>query len=263
MNFSGRSVLVTGATSGVGLALAQAFAARGARVVVHGRDLDRLAAVAAEVDGLVVEADLADPKGPAHLARETLSVVAARGWPDLSVVVNNAAVQRNYLFSEREPNDVAHDIAHEITVDLVAPVEVAARLLPALRETARASGAPSAIVNVTSGLALAPKKTAAVYCAAKAGLRSFSKALRYQMEDEVAVGGPTVLIVEAMLPLVDTPMTARRETRMEKIPPERAAAEILNGVESGRTEIGVGKAHVFYQLHRWLPGVAERMLRDG
>ena len=258
MILSGRSVLVTGATSGVGHALARALAARGAHVVVHGRDPDRLGAVAAEIDGTAVRADLATPDGPAALVR---AVLAAR--PGLSVLLNNAAVQRNYLFAERPPDATAEDAAREVFVDLTAPIQTTALLLGALREAAAQSGRPSAVVNVTSGLALAPKKTAAVYCAAKAGLRTFTKALRYQLDDEAASGGARVLVVEAMLPLVDTPMTAGRETRLAKMDPAAAAAEIVAGLESERSEIHVGKAAMFTRLHRWAPGVAERMLRNG
>ena len=263
MTMTDRTVLITGASSGVGRALARAVAARGGRVVAHGRDPDRLALVAGDVGGVAVTADLAAPDGAERFARAALDAVAGAGWPPLSVLVNNAAVQFTYTFADRNSAQAADDAAREVAVDLVAPVQATALLLPALREAARETGRPSAVVNVTSGLALAPKKTAAVYCAAKAGLRTFSKALRYQMEDEVAAGRPPVWVVEAMLPLVDTPMTAGRGTRVGKIPPEQAAAEVLDGLEAGRTEIGVGKARVFRRLHRWLPGTAERMLRDG
>jgi len=76
MTFAHRSVLVTGATSGVGLALANALSGRGARVVVHGRDPVRLAAVADEVAGIPVAADLAEAEGPAHLAASVAKAIA-------------------------------------------------------------------------------------------------------------------------------------------------------------------------------------------
>ena len=263
MTLAGRSVLVTGATSGVGWALAHTFAERGALVVAHGRDASRLAAVADATGGVALAADLAAPDGAHRLVYGALAAVTEAGGAPLSVVVHNAAVQGTYTFSNREPSDAARDAAVELVVDLVAPIQATALLLPTLREAARASRSPSAVVNVTSGLALAPKKTAAVYCGAKAGLRTFTKALRYQLEDEAAAGGAVVRAVEAMLPLVDTPMTAGRETRVAKISPERAAAEIVAGLERGDDEVRVAKAAAFARLHRWVPDVAERMLRNG
>ncbi len=258
MIFRDRAVLITGATSGVGHALACAFATRGAHVIVHGRDPDRLAAVAAEVNGTPLRVDLMAPNGPARLAN-----AVRRVRPDLSMLVNNAAVQSNYLFSNRSAAEAATDAAREVAVDLAAPIQLAALLLPTLQATAATSERPSIIINVTSGLALAPKKTAAVYCASKAGLRTFSKALRYQLDDDAEAGGPEVRVVEAMLPLVDTPMTAERRTRLAKLSPAQVATEIVAGLEQEKSEIRVGKARLFAHLHRWIPRRAERMLRDG
>jgi short-subunit dehydrogenase involved in D-alanine esterification of teichoic acids len=116
------------------------------------------------------------------------------------------------------------------------------------------------VVNVTSGLALAPKMTGAVYSATKAGLRTFTKALRYQMEAVWRDGGPDVRAVEAMLPLVDTPMTAGRGRR--KISGSAAAREILRGLDRERDEIYVGAARALRLLHRLLPGAAERLFRN-
>ena len=146
-----------------------------------------------------------------------------------------------------------------------APRSIASRAasaFPVARARQRLAVA-SLVVFVTSGLALAPKKTAAGYGAAKAGLRTFAKALRYQLDDAARAGGPRVRVVDAMLPLVDTAMTAGRATRLAKISPEQAAAEIAAGLEAGRDEIHVAKAALFARLHRWAPRVAERMLRDG
>ncbi|RMH50102.1 MAG: SDR family NAD(P)-dependent oxidoreductase [Bacteroidetes bacterium] len=263
MTIRDRTVLVTGATSGVGRALAEAFADQGARVVAHGRDTARLAAVVAAVEGTPVVVDLADPAGAFRLVSDTLAATERAGWAAPSIVVNNAAVQMNYFFGERGASRAAEDAAREVALDLTVPIQTTVLLLPTLREAARHSGVPSIVVNVTSGLALAPKKSAPIYCAAKSGLRTFSKALRYQMEDEAAPGDSNVRVVEAMLPLVDTPMTAGRETRVAKMSAKQAAHEILEGIIAGRDEIGVGKARVFRHLHRWMPMVAERMLRDG
>jgi uncharacterized oxidoreductase len=79
------------------------------------------------------------------------------------------------------------------------------------------------IVNVTSGLALAPKQSAPVYCAAKAGLRSFTKSLRYQERARA----PHVRVVEVLPPLVDTDMTrGRGRGKMSREPalPKSSAA---------------------------------------
>ena len=113
------------------------------------------------------------------------------------------------------------------------------------------------IVNVTSGLALAPKQSSPVYCATKAGLRSFTKALRYQAQARA----PHVKVVEALPPLVDTDMTRGRGRG--KISAEACAAEIVAGMEAGRETIYIGKAKILRAIQGLSPSVAERLMRHG
>lgn len=220
MQLANRTVLVTGASSGIGRELARALAGRECSVVLTGRDRECLYAVAMEVGGVTVEADLSCSRGVTLLADEI-----RRAHPQVSLIVNNAAVQFNYLLAELTPGQALADIACEVQTNLAAPMQLTALLLPLLQQEALRTGCPSAIVNVTSGLALAPKKTAAVYCATKAGLRTFTKALRFQAQTDWRDGGPDARAIEAMLPLVETPMTAGRGRG--KITAAQAARQIF------------------------------------
>ena len=120
-------------------------------------------------------------------------------------------------------------ISEEITLNLTAPLLLTEALLPRLQ--ARPEGA---VVQVTSGLALSPKASSPVYCATKAGLRSFTRALRWQLQDH------GVRVIEVLPPLVATAMTEGRGRK--KMTPEDAAAEIVAGLRAGRDEIYVGKS---------------------
>jgi len=255
MQLRGRTVLVTGASSGIGRELAVLLAERGCHVVLSGRDSERLRAAAEAVDGTVIQAELASAQGVEHLVRKI-----AEGHPNVSIVVNNAAVQLNYLLDELPAERALEVVSRELQIDLIAPIQICTLLLPLLQREAARSGRPSAIVNLTSGLALAPKKSAAVYCTAKAGLRTFTKALRHQMNASWHAGGPDVRAVEAMLPLVDTPMTAGRGKG--KISPARAALEIVDGLEREHDEVYVGRTRVLRILYRLMPAFTERMFRN-
>lgn len=248
MNLSGHKVLITGGSSGVGLHLARRLVERGNAVLICGRDPGKLAAAAASMPGVhTTTADLGDAEALPRLLGE-----AEQRLGGLSLLVNNAAIQLNYHLATRPAARTLADIDDELAVDLAAPIKLTALALPLLvREPA------AAVLNVTTGLALSPKRSAAVYAAAKAGLRTFTRALRYQL----AVDAPHVRAVEAMLPLVDTPMTAGRGTG--KITAAQAADEILTGLAAGRDLVAVGKVKPFLLLHRLAPGRADALLRDG
>ena len=249
-SLTGRTALVTGGTSGIGLALTHALVEAGARrVVVVGRNSARLAAVAA-IRPVVVTPYRVDLAEPADVERLLGDVATAA--PDLSLVVNNAGTQRLTDFTREDALAVLPALRAEIAANLTGVVALSAGLLPLLARQPSA-----ALVNVTSGLALAPKRSAPVYCATKAAVRSFTRALRYQCED----GGLPVRVIEALPPLVDTPMTAGRGRA--KMSPERCAAEILAGVRRGATEIAVGRTRVLRLLQRVSPALAYRVMRDG
>jgi len=237
MNLSGKTALVTGGTDGIGRELARALRARGAAVIVHGRDPGRLAAAAA--DGFeTIAADLSAPAGVEALA----DALADR---PLDILVNNAGA--GVAFDVSAPIDL-EAVDRCIFLNLHAPIRLAARLLPALRARPEAM-----IVNVTSGLAIAPRAGSPVYCATKAGLRSFSMTLRQQLR------GSGVHVLEALPPLVDTAMTASN-TRHAKMSAADCAGAIVTAMERGRDEANVGATSWLRRLYSLSPALARRLM---
>ena len=238
MQTAGQTVLITGGASGIGLALARKFHAAGNRVIVAGRSEDRLTAAAAALLGLkTCAADISLAEDRERLART---------FGDVSVLVNNAGIQVIAPFLETTPAQIEHEFA----VNLLAPVLLPRAFLPGLLTRPAA-----AVVNVSSGLALVPKQTASVYCASKAGLHSFSKTLRWQLE------GTSVRVFDVLPSVVDTAMTAGRGRA--KISPERLAEEFWKGFSNDRFEMRIGLVKLFAQLHRIAPSLVERLIRPG
>jgi uncharacterized oxidoreductase len=247
MRLSDHKILITGGSAGIGLELARQLLARGNRVAICGRDPGKLEkAEAALGDVVALPCDLGVPGEAPALAKK-----AADRLGGLSVLVNNAGVQYNYSFADTDPERAAADAAAEIQTNLTALVTLTAACLPFLRASETA-----AIVNVSSTLALAPKASAPVYCATKAAVRSFTQALRYQLQDSL----PGIRVFEVLPPLVDTAMTHGRGNG--KIAPEQVALETVRGLERDIPEILVGGARVLRTIHRLAPAVAARILRN-
>jgi short-subunit dehydrogenase involved in D-alanine esterification of teichoic acids len=113
----------------------------------------------------------------------------------------------------------------------------------------------AAVVNVSSGLALVPKKSAPVYCGTKAGLHLFTKALRYQLE------GSPVKVFEIIPPVVDTPMTAGRGRG--KISPKQLVEEFMRAFAKNQFEVNIGKVKLLRLINRLLPSLADRIMKNG
>jgi uncharacterized oxidoreductase len=255
MTWQGRHVLVTGGTRGIGRELVLLLVARGARVTATGTTPQGVAEAAAACPGVRwLALDQRRPDDRERLAR-TLLV------DDLSDVIHNAGVQQLRDFTG-PGDDEALSVQDEVDINLVGVVDLTRRLLPALRRTAAAAGSAAglsirpSLVFVTSGLALAPKRSSPVYCATKAGLRSFAKALRAQLR--TAEGG--IRVVEALPPIVDTDMTRGRGAR--KLPAAEAARQILAGLDTGRDEVFVGASALLKWVLRLSPALGERIMID-
>lgn len=238
-----RTILITGGTSGVGLALVRALHPRNNRLVVVARSAAKLEALARDYPGIAVHAcDIASRE-----AVEALCDDLARQHPHLSVVIHNAAIQFTPEFLSE---DFAFDhIDYEVRTNLLAPAWMTALLLPVLKDYP----GEAAFVAMGSGLGLHPKRTSAIYCATKAAIHSLAQSLNYQFK------GTNLRFVEAILPLVDTPMTAGRGRG--KMAPDDVAKAIIAGIERGKREILIGKARLLPVLSRLSPALTKSIMR--
>lgn len=249
MRLTGHRVLITGGASGIGLGLAHAFHARGNQVAVAGRSAERLARAAEQLPGLVtVQADLA-VRGEA----EGLLGDAVARLGGLTILVNNAGIQCRHEYLKDDAIDVLREVRAELAVNVEALVTLSIRALPLLR-----AADESALVNISSILAFAPKRSAPVYCASKAAVHSFTRALRYQVQDEA----PHLRIVDVQPPAVDTPMTAGRGRPGDKLTVEQVVGGILAGLARDADEIPLGRTRSARWLLRLAPRWVYRRLRD-
>jgi short-subunit dehydrogenase involved in D-alanine esterification of teichoic acids len=235
-------MLVTGASEGIGRALALQLARAGVPVVAVARNSHRLDELArAEPRVIPLSFDLAKVDGMGDLAER-----AVGACPGLMGVIHNAAIQRDLRFDDAALNE--DSIREEVAVDLLAPLLLTRHLLPTLQRREKAW-----VITLGSVLAIAPRPTAAVYSASKAGLESFSRAMRLQSR------GTGVRFVHAVLPLVDTAMTAGRGSG--KISPDEAADKLLRAVARGAgAEVFLGKARAVPWLRRLAPALLGRMM---
>ena len=236
MRITGKTALVTGGTDGIGVQIAYQLKAKGATVIVGGRDPDRLAA--AEAAGFqTIDADLTTRDGCDRL-------IGKLAGTTIDILVNNAGMGGPTDLLDGFDRDAAD---RAIFLNLNAPMHLTAAFLSGLRERPEA-----AIVNVTSGLAIAPRAGSPVYCATKAGLRSFTQALRYQLRDS------RVTVIEALPPVVDTRMTAANPHKKMSAPD--CAAAIVKAIETGRTEAYIGATKMLHVLSEMSPAAARRVM---
>jgi len=236
MQIRGKTAVVTGGSDGIGLEIARHLKAAGAEVIVVGRNPGRLAAALAEgFDAMT--ADLSTAAG-------CDSLLAALAGQPIDILVNNAGT--GVEFDIDAPFDLDR-IDRGIFLNFNAPIRLIAGLLDGLRTRPEAM-----IVNVTSGLAIAPNARSPLYCGTKAGLRSFTMALRAQL------AGTKVRVVEALPPVVETRMTEANPHR--KMPAPECGRQIVAAMAADRKQANVGMTALLNAVYNLSPPIARRVM---
>ena len=222
LRLEGRTVLLTGATGGIGAAIARALHARGARLVLTGRRVEVLESLRDDLDGApeLIGTDLNDRDAVAALGRRAAEV---------DVVVANAALPGSGPVVEYSPEQ----IDRALEVNLRAPMQLTRAAVPAMVD--RGAGHLVFISSLSGKVASAGS---AIYSATKFGLRAFASGLRQDLDD-TPVGVTTVfpgfvsgagMFAEAG---VDLPRGVGTKT------PEEVADAVVRGIERDRMEIDV------------------------
>ncbi|MEP3296025.1 MAG: SDR family NAD(P)-dependent oxidoreductase [Litoreibacter sp.] len=241
MDIQDKHIVITGGASGLGLELLRQLVTDN-MISVIGRPSAGLIALRDNFPNVAIyEADLSDLS-----AVERAADALVKTDKPIDVLINNAAVQYTPRFTDA---DFRYEtIRREIDVNFTSICALVHLLLPNLM-----GSQPAMIVNINSGLALAPKTDSAIYCATKGALNIFSQSLAYQLE------GTNIEVKQVFLPLVDTAMTAGRGSR--KLPPEWVARDIIRGLSSSRANIDIGKVRALRVLLRIAPSLAARIMK--
>jgi short-subunit dehydrogenase len=258
MGFEGQTVWITGASSGIGEALAGVFARLGARLVLSARrqgELERVRAGLPRADAhRVVAFDVADEEAVAAAAREVLA-----GGTRLDVLVLNAGITQRAL-----ARDTALAVDRRLfDVDFFGPVALAKTVLPAFRAQ---GGGRIVVVSSLVGKVGTPLRSG--YAAAKHALHGFFESLR---AEEHAAGVRVTLAMPGFIrtPLPITALTGdgspqgrMDRAQLEGMAPEECAERIVRAVARGKDEVLVGgKERWVVPLARLAPGLVRRILR--
>jgi short-subunit dehydrogenase len=247
MQLRGKTLLVTGATGGLGRAIATALAERDAALVLSARKPADLEALAESLPGAghrVVLSDLAEPGAPEKLAADA---------GELDGAVLNAGLGANGQVDSFAPGEVERILR----VNFEAPVVLAREIVPALRE--QGSGH---VVFIASLAGKASSSRHAVYGGTKAGLRAFALGLRQDVGRDgvgASVINPGFIRDAGMF----AESGAEPPMNLGTSSPQEVGAAVVDAIEKNRTEVDVApfrQRQMANFAHRF-PGVAERLTK--
>jgi uncharacterized oxidoreductase len=223
MKLTGNTVFITGGTSGIGRALAEALNQRGNKVIIAGRRkalLDEIAKLNPDID--TVELDIGNAAQIREVARQLIE-----RYPALNVVVNNAGIMPFDDAGGPLDDDQAVRL---VDTNLLGPVRVSAAFVEHLKRQPE-----STIINNSSVLAYVPLVATALYSATKAAIHSYTLSQRFALRDT------SVRVLEIAPPWVDTDLV-HKSGDPRAMPVDAFIAEVLALLETATTEVIVDAA---------------------
>ena len=236
--------MITGGTTGIGLEAARQFLSNGAKVIVTGRNQEKLDEVKKLYPALVtIKSDVAN----ADDARSLFDQVKTLGGID--ILYNNAGIMSgpsNLGLANAKHFELAKN---EMDVNYLGIVNLNNTFIEMLKARKEA-----AIINTTSTVSYVPLNLAPTYSASKAALRFYTTALR----DHLEILGSNVKVFELAPPVVDTNMSANLDRK--GITPEKLVNALIVGIRKDQSTIHVGDTRFVYVLHRLFPALTYRLV---
>jgi uncharacterized oxidoreductase len=238
MKTTNNTILIIGGSAGIGFETAKLLSEQGNRVIITGRDAERLQQAASSLRN--VTAIMSDVSKEADV--KALVVMLNKDFPGLNMVINNAGRAILYNLAEEGVN-AFEKAADEMHTNYLSIIRLNELLLPLLKKQTEA-----AIVNVSSVVAIVPGSLS-TYSASKAALHSYTQSLRFALEET------TVKVFELMPPLVNTDFS-QAIGGSNGIPPSQVATELVEALENNTYEIHVGNTAHIYNLFLSSPAEA-------
>jgi uncharacterized oxidoreductase len=230
MKTTGNTVFISGGSAGIGLAIAKKLNATGNKIIINGRNEQRLQSALELLDNAVaLQGDLSLEADRIRIAKQL-----KENYPEVNIIINNAGAAFSYLLNETVN---AHEkAAIEINTNYLSVIHFTELLLPHLIQKSEA-----AVVNVSSIAVFGSHKLVPTYGATKAALHSYTVALRYTYEEE-----KNLQIYEVYPPLVNTEFSAEIGGA-NGIAPEEVADELLLALEKNQFDVPVGDSKQFFK----------------
>jgi short-subunit dehydrogenase involved in D-alanine esterification of teichoic acids len=240
MNIKGKTILITGGGSGIGLESAKQFLAEGANVIITGRNQDKLEVAKKLLPSLIIiKSDVENEEDAVAL----FDKVASLGGID--ILYNNAGVGSPALNLGIANEQILKNAIYEMNINYFGVIRLNTLFIDMLK-----SRKESAIINTTSILSLVPALEEPTYSATKTALSFYTRILRKNLE----ILGGNVKVFELLPPVVATEMTAQRNDK--KITPEQLVKALISGIKKDQFTIRVGDAKLLYFVSRFFPNLA-------
>ena len=244
MKLTGRTILITGGSAGIGLAFALKFAELGNQVIVTGRRQKVLDEVKAKHPNLhAMQSDVADPAQIAALARSV-----RHNYPKLDVLMNNAGIMRHKNLKVPAPD--LDGLISEVNINVAGVMRMSSAFIDILTAN------KGTIINVSSGLAFVPLPSAPIYSATKAAVHAYTQSLRFQLEET------GVEVIELMPPVVKTDLSAEMSEGdgVTVITTDELVKQSFASLEANALEIQPGQAKQLAFMRRLAPNFINKQL---